>query len=468
MSRDAERDRGSFRDPSGQVWHHEGRIFRTIKTPALAAYEALKNSDLLNGKFQHGCLVKTWEVSDKKIWDAINDTFETLLEHEKINTLSYPYEWCFSQLKAAALFQLELMTRALDKGMILSDATAYNIQFRGTRPCFIDVLSFRPYRDGEIWEGYQQFCEQFLNPLLFQCETGIHYNAWYRGNMEGIKATDLVKVLPFWKKFKPKIAAHVVLPASLQARANAGSIKKMAEKGQRRALPLLQLKGIVASLTGWIEKMEIDTSKPSVWSEYEQDNTYSDNETRAKAAFLTEIVQQHKPNLIWDIGCNSGQFAETCLQAGATEAVGLDFDIETVALAVERARSKDLNFLAFYQDLANPSPGQGWAGRERSSLHARCHADVVIALALIHHLVIGRNIPMMAFTEWLVSFAPKGVVEFVPKNDPMVQALLANREDIFPDYTAEQFETALEQFATIKKSDVITETGRTLYFYEGL
>jgi len=466
MSISARQDAGSFRDPSGQVWHLEGRIFRTVKASALQSYKCLRESGLLTKKFKYGRVVETLEVSDEATLGYIDDDFEILLEHSKIRTLSYPYEWCFAQLKQAALFHLELILAALDKDMMLSDATAYNIQFEGTQPCFIDILSFRPYQEGEIWNGYKQFCEQFLNPLLLQSELGVPYNGWYRGSLEGISGSDLAKLLPFHKKFKPKIAAHVVLPSSLQARANKDSFKQMASHERRRKLSLLQLRGIISSLSNWIGKLEADNKKSSAWSDYEHDNTYTDAETAEKAGFLNKVVTQTKPELVWDVGCNTGQFAEICLTAGAKQAVGLDFDIATVSRAAERAKAKNLNFLALHQDLANPSPGQGWFGLERSSLANRCNADLVIALALIHHLVIGRNIPMRSFAEWLTSLAPMGVVEFVPKNDPMVQALLANREDIFPDYTVEHFEQNMREFAEIDESKIITETGRTLFLYQ--
>ncbi|MCH8816049.1 MAG: class I SAM-dependent methyltransferase, partial [Chloroflexi bacterium] len=89
-------------------------------------------------------------------------------------------------LRRAALHYLDLHLDLLERNFTLSDASAYNIQFRGTRPVFIDVLSIRPYREGEYWTGYRQFCEQFLNPLLLVAVSGIPYQAWFRGNIEGI------------------------------------------------------------------------------------------------------------------------------------------------------------------------------------------------------------------------------------------------------------------------------------------
>ncbi len=165
------------------------------------------------------------------------------------------------------------------------------------------------------------------------------------------------------------------------------------------------------------------------------------------------------------MGCNSGQFSEVCLKAGAKNAVGFDFDLKTVGIAFQRSKDKKLDLLTLHQDLANPSPAHGWGGVERKSLMARANADMTVALALIHHLVIGRNVPLNYFTKWLVQLAPEGILEFVPKNDPMVQILLMNREDIFPDYTLENFKHVLNKYARIIRSDVITEDGRTLIHF---
>ena len=105
-----------------------------------------------------------------------------LLEHPRVPFISYPYEWSASLLRKAALHHLDTQLEALERGFTLSDATAYNVQFVGPKPVFIDHLSFRPYRDGEIWAGHRQFCMQFLNPLIIWSRLGIAPNPWYRGN----------------------------------------------------------------------------------------------------------------------------------------------------------------------------------------------------------------------------------------------------------------------------------------------
>lgn len=461
----AQPEPGSFRDPSGHIWHVQNRIFRTVKGPARASFEMAKDSGLFDVSFVHGAIINTTINQDPSIIDQIDEDFELLLEHDKIGLVNYPYEWCFDQLKQAALLHLEILREALDRNIALSDASAYNIQFIGTTPYFIDMLSFRPYQEGEVWNGYRQFCEQFLNPLLLQSETGVSFNNWYKGALEGISGQDLIRLLPLRKKLKPKIAAHIWLPASLQKNAEHKSLQQMAAKETRQALPKSSMRNIFVSLYEWINKLSDGEDKKSTWSDYEKNNSYSDQETSAKTAFLERAIRESQPETVWDIGCNSGQFSEVCLNAGAKNAVGFDFDLKTVGMAFQRSKDKRLNLLTLHQDLANPSPAHGWNGTERKSLMSRANADMSIALALVHHLAIGRNIPLAYFAEWLTRLAPEGIVEFVPKNDPMVQVLLKNREDIFPDYTLENFKLALKAFANIIRSDVITEDGRTLIHF---
>ena len=93
-------------------------------------------------------------------------------------------------------------------------------------------------------------------------------------------------------------------------------------------------------------------------------------------------------------------------------------------------------------DLADPSPALGWAGRERRSLAQRSNADVLLALALVHHLAIGRNVPLAMISSSFADLAPALVIEWVPKQDAMVQHLLASREDVFPDYDEPGFRAA--------------------------
>lgn len=387
-----------------------------------------------------------------------------VLEHPKLLYISYPYEWSFPLLKAAALLHLDVHLDALSGGVTISDATAYNIQFQGPTPVFIDHLSFRPYRDGEFWVGHRQFCEQFVNPLLLRSVLGVPHNAWYRGSQEGISVSEINRLIPWRKKLSWNIFSNVALQARLQQK----SIEKNGGKKaiSQRKLPLEAFRQMLSGLRSWIEKMEPADTGRTVWGDYAGLHSYSDQEVAHKKQFVHEFVQAGKPITIWDIGCNTGDYSKVAIDAGAERVIGFDFDQRALELAYARARSENLPFLPLFLDAANPSPDQGWAQSERMGYSSREAPDAIIALAVVHHLAIGKNIPLDQVVDWLVGLSPSGVIEFVPKSDPMVQELLRLREDVFADYNEESFLKSLQSRAHVTKTDTISVSGRRLFCFE--
>ena len=181
------RDPASFRDPSGHVYDIGGRILRTVTSGAVSDYEFVRDTGVLGDLVNRGWVIAAEEL-DGAALESVFDGSHYVLEHPRLPFISYPYEWPFEGLKAAALLHLDLQTALLSKGVVLSDANAYNIQFRGTDPVFIDYLSFQRYEDGAFWTGHQQFCEHFLNPLLLRAYLGVSHVHWFRGSGEGILA----------------------------------------------------------------------------------------------------------------------------------------------------------------------------------------------------------------------------------------------------------------------------------------
>jgi ribosomal protein L11 methylase PrmA len=455
---------GSFRDPSGQVFENDGRIFRTITARALADYTFIRDSGVLKRLVNGGWLVASDEVDPALLGEQARGA-PIVVEHPRIPFVSYPYEWPFPALKAAALFHLDLQIDLLADGVMMSDASAYNVQFIGPHPVLIDLLSLRRYREGEYWAGLRQFCEQFLNPLLLRAVLGVPHNQWYRGSLEGIPTAELNRLLPFHKKLSWQVMTYVVLQARLEASANdkgtadAGAIRK---KGLTKA----SLLGILTQLRGWIAKLKPADTGKTVWGDYARNNTYTDAAEEAKCRFIAEFAQAVRPKLLWDLGCNSGNYSAVALGAGAGAAVGFDFDQKALELAFDRAVSEKLNLLPLFQDAANPSPDQGWQQAERRGIQGRRDADGLLALAFEHHLVIGRNVPLDQTIGWLTGLAPRGVIEFVPKDDPTVQRMLALREDIFDGYGVDAFTAALEARARIVRAESIADSGRRLFWYD--
>ena len=461
----AARDPGSFRDPSGHVYEVDGRILRSVNPVAADGYRALRDSGLLAALSTKGWLLPAVECDPTSVTlpDA-NPTY--LLEHPRVPFISYPYEWCFAAHRAAALLHLDLHLAALADGFTLSDASAYNVQFLGPRPVFIDLLSLRPYRAGEIWAAHRQFCMQFLNPLLLEAKLGISPQAWFRGQPEGIDPVDLAKLLRWRHRLSWTVLAHVVLQARFQAKAQATD-QRAAASLKRAQLPAPAFKNMLLSLRDYIAGLDRPAAR-TVWADYAGNTSYSTQEADQKRRMVGEMVTAVKPATLIDLGCNTGDYAALALAHGAQAVIGFDFDLGALDQAFARATRDKLNFLPLWLDAANPSPDQGWGQRERKGFAARAKADGLLALALIHHLVIGRNIPMDDVVAWLIAMAPHGIIEFVPKSDPMVQRLLALREDIFPNYDEAAFRASIERRARIHRAERLSEDGRLLVWYEAV
>ncbi|MGH8669591.1 MAG: class I SAM-dependent methyltransferase [Burkholderiales bacterium] len=456
------RDAGSFRDPSGTVLVAADRVFRTVMPLAAADYLSTRRTGILEDLVSRGLVVDERPVA-KEVLGPLGEGASYVVEHPKLPFISYPYEWCFHALKDAALLHLDVHLRSLERGVTLSDASAFNIQFLGPTPVFIDTLSFRPYREGEIWAAHRQFCDHFLNPLLLRALLGIPHNAWYRGCMEGIPVEHLASALPFRAKLSWNVLKHVVLHAMLEK--SSASAGPSASAGQVR-LPLAAFRRILNELRDWVGALQPKGGRGTVWQDYAQVNSYSADEARNKARFVGEFAAATRPKLLWDLGCNSGDYSKAALDAGAGMCVGFDFDAGALEAAYLRARAQKLKLLPLHLDATNPSPSQGWAQHERKGMLERGPADGVIALAFVHHLAVARNVPLDYVVDWLTGLAGTGVIEFVQKDDPMVRELLRLRDDIFPGYAEENFARALRARARVCKVEQVSASGRKLYWFE--
>lgn len=458
---------GSFRDPSGHVYESGARVLRTVNDSARVAYEKVRDSGVLTQLVASGRLVESVELPRQSWPNQLRDA-SYVIEHSRIPFISYPYEWTFYQLKAAALLHLEIQIALLAEDIVLSDASAYNVQFSGPDPIFIDLLSFRPYRDGEFWSGHRQFCEQFLNPLLLRAVLGVPHNAWFRGSIEGIPTLQLAKMLPLRSKFSWNTLSQVVLPAKLEQKALNAPDASINKAKTNTPLSKAAYNGFLLQLRNWISRLKPADTAKTVWGEYANTHTYSNEETDAKSLAIREFAEKLKPSRLIDLGCNTGDYSVAALEGGAEYVVGFDFDQRAVDTAFRRAKDNKLNFLPLWLDAANPSPNQGWRQVERAGFAERAKADALIALAFEHHLAIGKNAPLEQVVDWLISLAPRGIIEFVPKNDSTVQKMLALREDIFPEYTEEYFTRLITQRAKVVNQTVVSQSGRTLFEYDRL
>ncbi len=461
MSASAVLDPGSFRDPDGRVFRIGEKVFRSVTGSAARNFARAEEAGVMRKLVDRGQLVDFTDVTEQASKVGIEQA-DVILSHPQIPFISYPYEWSFSLHKAAALAHLDLHLELLSEDFTLVDATAYNMQFDGTRPVHIDHLSIRPYEDGEIWAAHRQFCMQFLNPLLMWSMLDLQPNHWFRGSLEGIAPEDLAKLVPLRKRLNWTVLTHVIAQATLQNRSVQSTTGSSRYREAR--LPRSSFEGMLRGLRGAIAKMEVPSHK-TVWGEYANNTSYAAPEAAAKHDLVKEAVAAIKPGLLYDIGCNTGDYSKSALEAGAGKVIGFDFDHGALEIAFKRAQLEQLDLLPLWLDAANPSPSQGWGEAERMGLSKRAKPDALLALAFIHHIAIGRNVPLDMAVDWLVSLAPAGVIEFPHKEDPMVQLLLSQRPDIFPDYHNDTFANLLSQRAQIVKAVDVLPT-RTLYWFQ--
>ena len=460
----------SFRDPSARVFYLNDRIFRAVEQTRADQITSFLNSDFYQQragtKIISSKIVEANECT-RFFPEELKERYTLFLEHEKIKPITYPYEWPFALLKKAAIFHLRIHLEALDAGYDLSYSSAYNIQFIGTNPIFIDTLSFRPYKQESYWEGYKQFCEQFLCPLLLSSACNISYHEWYRGSLDGLSINNLAKLLPFSARFSFKLLTHIFLHARLINKIQSHSNDTLkSHKRISRGISLFALKGILTSMLSLIESLKPKKALNTYWKNYECENSYSDKDTIIKRKIITRFIHEMKPASVLDIGCNRGNFCGIYFAGGVKQVIGVDFDLASLEVAVSHSQEKKWNFLPLYLDLTNPSPNHGWAYDERKSFSSRVQADTLVALAVLHHLVIGKNIPMENAILWIIRHAPTGLIEFVPKSDLMIQEMLRYRADIFPDYSENIFRKILMSQANIIFEELSSNTERKIFCYQ--
>lgn len=452
----------SFRDPSGHILRDDTHnIYRVISRFGKENFEFVEKSGFYDKSIADNMLVG-YEKLNKDDFDGVPENTEYILSHPLLPFTSYPYEWTFDQLRDAALLHLDIHLMALDHNVTMSDATAYNIQFIGHKPVFIDHLSFIEYREGMLWKAQQQFTEQFLTPLLLWAHTGIACNDWYKGTLTGIPLADLHAAMPWHKKISLKYFNYIYLPTyfeskQIQDHKNAAPVENK--------LPKTGLVFILKQLRKWIAGLKAPHSA-TVWGDYTQNRSYDDKELENKIAYVAEKIGQVKPDMLWDIGCNSGEFSMLALHAGAQNVVGLELDHGALATAYAHSKDKQAAFLPLYTNLSNPATNLGWAQTERAGINERANADFLLSLAVIHHIVIGNNVPLPEAIRYLLSLAPEGILEWVPKNDRQIQRMLLNRDDIFHDYDEEHFTQYLRAQANIADVRQITTEGRKLFLYK--
>ena len=449
-------ENSSFRDRSGFLFYYENEIYRIINFSYKKQYEKLMNSELYQKLEEKNLIITHSEIENLDI----DCDYYKIIKPEKIPFISYPYEWSFSQLKDAALLTLRIQKAAMKYGMTLKDGSAFNIQFHNGHPIFIDTLSFEIYEEGQIWKPYKQFCQHFLAPLALISKKDVRLNLLSKIFIDGIPIDLAAKLLPKTTFGNFGLMAHI--------HAHAKSQKHYEDKDakiKQKTLSKRSFEGLIESLKSSIEKMTWNEDNTE-WGDYYSDTNYTEKSFEEKKQFISLAIDEIKPKLVWDMGANTGVFSRLASTKGINT---ISYDIDP--LAVEKnyllsSQNSEQHILPLILDLTNPSSGIGWNHDERMSIIQRGPADMVFALALVHHLAISNNVPLNKLAEFFSQISKFLIIEFVPKSDSQVKRLLLTRDDIFENYDVKNFELEFTKFFKIINSKKIIDSERTVYIME--
>jgi ribosomal protein L11 methylase PrmA len=451
----------SFRDPSGQMFWSQKILYRRVNLIYKADYDLLLSSGLYEALVEKQYLIPHQELDSKKMGDVQPETYK-ILQPELIPFVSYPYEWSFGQLKAAALLTLKIQFLALEYGMSLKDASAYNVQFRNGRAIFIDTLSFEKYKEGTAWVAYRQFCQHFLAPLALMQLTDLRAGLLSSQFLDGVPLDLAVKWLPLKARLNLGLATHLYLHARSQTKHADDAASQEKVLVDNKKLSRSNLLAILQSLQNTVSKLTFP-KQGTEWGSYYEDTNYTEAGQKNKVELIEKWLGNIKPISVWDAGGNDATFSRL---ASRRNIFTVSTDIDSVA--VEKAyrysrQEKDPFLLPLVLDLTNPSPAIGWDNQERASFMKRGHFELSMVLALVHHLAISNNLPLDFLASFFQNQTDWLIIEFIPKTDSNVKRLLVSREDIFPEYDLYHFEQIFSQYFVIHEKEKIKESERTLF-----
>lgn len=447
---------GSFRDTAGQVYLREGDVVRTVSKTYASHFEAFLGSGLCDELVSAGDLISFSESAQE-----IPDTWKTL-EVERVPFFSYPYEWSFEQLRDAALLTLKVHMACLRKGMVLKDASAYNITMHRGRQIFVDLLSFETWTEGKPWQGYRQFCSHFLAPLLLMSQVDVRLSQLMRTGVDGIPLDLASRVLPMRSLLHVPTFLHIHLHAWAQKRY--GDNSASADRATAIALSRTRLMNIAEQLFQTVEGIKAPSSR-TVWGDYYSECTYTDAATKEKLRIVQEMVRSLGSRVVVDLGANNG-FYSRAVAPFVDQVVSTDFDHRAVDANYSLNRANKLtNVLPLVLDLANPTGGIGWGGKERPSFKERASFDLALALAVIHHLAITAGIPFSLIAEEFSTLGRDLIVEWVPPDDIQVRRISAMNPGILAGYSYEAFIAAFSAYYEHVRVESLGESGRSLHLF---
>ena len=460
----SQRDGGSFRDPSGYVFRRGSRIYRAIDESCFQILRQLAGKGILQRLAAEKLSVGTRFVDDAeeiRALSAEHPGYDHFLEHDLISPVTYPYEWSFSMLADAALHTLKLQEILVQSGYSLKDATAYNIQFVGGRPIFIDLSSIEQPARLDVWFALGQFAQMFTFPLLLAYYHGWDFRSYFLGNISGRDIEQAARSFGRFEQWLPRSLFDVALPLIFHRKADGKStggraaLDKPSKNPQAQLLNLHRLRGKIRKLT--------KAYKPAGnWAEYTRNCSYDDEAENAKKVLVKGFLETVNPTKVLDIGCNTGVYSYLAAELGAA-VIAADGDHDAVEILYRRISRQPANITPMIIDLSNPSPAIGYRNQERRRFLDRLEVDCVLALALIHHLHVSGNLPIPAIRDLFYEMtADYLILEYVPRDDVMFKKLLKFRVDLYGTLTLESCRAVFAEKFTIVKETLILNSPRTL------
>jgi len=452
-----------FRDPGGSLGNLDGRLIRTINRSFAADFRAFMTSSTAQSFLEQGRLVHT-RLLNETVDDA---EVEMIVEHQRLSFASFPYEWPPEMLLAAGHLTLDLGEAFLSEKMGLKDATPYNVLFSGPKAVFVDVLSFerRDIRD-PVWLPYAQFVRTFALPLLLNKYLGLPLKALFSAYRDGIEPEIAYKLIGLTQRFRPAFLNMVTVPTWLGAWRNkdpTGMYRRRLTNNPEKARFILQ--SLLRHLRTVLGSAAQNGSQPSAWCDYMSCQTYSQNAFEAKDEFVKQALHEFSPKTVLDIGCNTGHFSGLAARCGA-EVIAIDSDPAVVGEVWRMASAKGLNILPLVVDITRPSPAMGWRNLECPSFldRARGKFDVVLMLAVIHHMLVNERIPLLEIMDLASELTGDLLlIEFVAPEDPLFRRIARGRDSLFSSLTADAFESSCRKHFTIIRSRQLSKT-RQIYY----
>jgi len=462
--RASSRDGGSFRDPSGYVFHRSGAVYRALSETAYSDFIELERSGLLAALQKSQLVVGTRLVDDPALAATLaaeNPGYQHFIEHDRISPITYPYEWTISMLGDAGVHTLAVQRALLKGGWSLKDATAYNIQFVNGRPIFIDITSIERPPRLDVWYALGQFTQMFLFPLLLMRYHGWDLRSYFIGNIGGRDVAAVVRSLGFFERWGPRGLVDVTLPNMFEASGNKSTAKAEGALKKSNRSADVQLVNL-GRLERKIRKLVDGYRVSGHWVSYGTTCNYSGDADGAKRALVAEMLAAARPRLVLDAGCNTGEYTRISLEQGAA-VISADADHDAVDVLYRRLRTEPAAITPMVVNLTEPSPAIGFMNRERSTFGDRVRPDCIIALALLHHLCITGNLSLEAVDEMFAAVTTRHLIlEHVPPGDSMFQRLVALRNDKHEHLTLDACRAAFARSFVCLREAAVPGSQRTL------